>query len=154
MDGQWKDECEYAERRREDDPADEDEHRVAQSAEKARQRLTRCLGGTRNRQREQESEKDQWHHRPACGGGDRVRREERDKPDRERLLLSFHRDFIRRFDRAGWEFQGTVRRKQPKHRQRDRNDDGGASDEKQQKSNERPPAEPADRLDIRYRCDS
>jgi hypothetical protein len=48
MDGQGKDEGEDAERRGEDDPADQDEHRVAQSAEESRQRLTRCLGRTRN----------------------------------------------------------------------------------------------------------
>jgi hypothetical protein len=102
MDGQWKDEREYAERRSEDDPPDEDEHRLAQSAEEVRQRLTRCFGGARNGQGEEQREKDQWHHRPARGGGDRVCREERDKPSRERLRLSFRGEFIRRFDRAGW----------------------------------------------------
>src|SRR4029079_15677844 len=34
------------------------------------------------------------------------------------------------------------------------NYDRGDSNEKQDKSNERPSAEPADRLDVRYRCDS
>src|SRR5207302_6072581 len=45
MDGQWQDEREYGERRSEDDPADEDEHRVAQSAKEMRQRLARYFGG-------------------------------------------------------------------------------------------------------------
>ncbi len=47
-----------------------------------------------------------------------------------------------------------MRRKEPEHRQRDRNDDGRDSNEKQHKSNERSSAEPADRLDVRHRCDS
>ena len=37
--GQRQHEREYADRRSEDDPAHEDEHRVAQSAEETRQRL-------------------------------------------------------------------------------------------------------------------
>src|ERR1044071_704804 len=113
MDGEWKDEREYTERRGENDPADEDKHRVAQSAEEECEGLTRCLGGARNCQGEKQREKNQRHHRPACGGGDRVRREERDKPRRECLRLSFRRDFIRRFDRARWKLQCAVRRKEP-----------------------------------------
>ncbi len=154
MNGERKDEREDADRRSENDPADEDEHRVAQSAKEARQRLTRRLGRARDREREEQREEDQRHHRPARGGGDRIRREERDKPRRERLRLSVRSDFLRRFDRAGWKLQRPVRGQERENRQRDRNDDDGDSNEKQQKSNERSPAESADRLDVRHRCDA
>src|SRR3954471_14999139 len=99
-----------------------------------RQRLTRSLGGARNGQREEQREKDERHHCAIRGGGDRVRRKERDKPRGKRLCLSSLRNFVRRFDRAGRELQRAVRRQEPERRQRERDNDGGDSEEKQQKS--------------------
>ena len=76
MDAEWEDEREHADWRSENDPADEDEHRLAQSAKEARQHIARYFRGTRNRQREQEREENQRHHRSGGGGGDWVRRQE------------------------------------------------------------------------------
>ena len=123
-----------------------DEHRVAEGAEEARQRLARRLGRARDGQREEQREEDQRHHRARSRrrrSGSQGRSD--DEPRRERLRLSFRSDFIRRFGRAGWKLQCAVRREKREHAGATGMTTAATADEKQHEKNSvRPPSRPID----------
>ena len=139
------------------DPAHEHEHRVAQRAEEPEQRRARCSGSLRDGEREEQREEDQRHHRAVRRGGDRVGRDERREPRaRTSGAWSAATSWLAASAApAGSGGPRAARRQQREERRRRaarRRPPSPASS--RTNDEQRPSAEPADRLDVGGRGDA
>ena len=146
MRGQRQHEREDADRREQDDPAHQDEHRVAQSAEEAEQR--RAGAGLRAMASANSSVKRiSGSIAPLAAAGDRIGRDQRGEPRANVSAAAAGGELARRFGRARRKRRprGEVMWKEREESGGERNDersDGGEQEQHRKTSSVRPPRRP------------